>query len=724
MKYKTRKLIPLLSSVFLTLAIIGLGFLVKQVIQPEPVIALAENFSDYLYQTENTSDFKAKFGHKDKLQEIVFEKDNTSIKIFVPIDAQSGNIKWKMIDDRLEMENSDGQSEYYYSILKDSQSKKPIGIKEDIVLNKKPTKKSFEFPIQLQGLTPRRVNGLWRFFDKNGLEKFFIPKPFMDDAQGAHSDDVDIQIEGQGEEYLIRITPSQEWLTHPDRVYPVIVDPSLQTDSHPIAELQEKRTLNAKFFNNKDGTQIMQAYAGYVHYMDKYSRQFEDVDTTLWPTDNGWEMHKAGYELEIPQYADQWFKFINSAQINYETGEDFMVPDEEIHLRPLGVKNVKGELITNAQDPWHHKKILYKNAYNQNIDLEFVAQDNSFDKLVVINEKPADLSKDLEFSFELDFSEETEIKIKTDDGFEIWTEETPLTISGSLIVEKLRKTWFSSFKVWDSQGNQKDIKARLEKKGNKYFLTKIIDKEFLKNAVYPVITDATVEQHYTDCAGGDDIGTVSHTGDGTPQAWANIHNALTGTAVSACSGTGNYVQAKYVGGGSKIADVGRAFIPIDTSGLPDDANISAATLNIYVNALVGDSTYNVVQTTQPDVTALTTADYDLCGSTHTPTLGAAAVTPQAANWAVFTLNATGRGWIDVAGYTKLGIRDVEHDITDAVPVNNENNKMDFDDDTTANDPYLEITYSIGNPASPVSGTGITEILIKGGINIKGGIRFR
>lgn len=718
MKYKIKKLFPLLGFLFLVLLIIGIVFLVRETIfMKKAEIALAEDSSDYLYQVKNTKNFLVQFGRKNNPQEIVFEKDKSVIKINLPVDVESGGVSWEISGDKLEAKTQGRR--YLYSIIKNEQNQKPIGIKEEIVLSQKPASETFEFPVKLIDLKPRRVKGLWRFFDQDGQEKFFIPKPFMDDASGAHSERVGIEIEKRGSQHVIIIRPDGNWLNDPKRVYPVVIDPSLETNDQPYQELKEKRSLKSRFYSNGDGTEIMQAFAGYIYYEDKETKELKEIDTTLLPSEYGWEMRKANYEVMIPRYADEWFKFINSSQIDYETGEDLFTPEEEINLRALGVKKVEGFLMTNTLDPWKYRKVVYQGAYNEHTDLELVARDSIFDKLIVIRQEPVDLSHDLEFSFELDFPQRAEVKFKENNNLKTWSENEPLITSNSVLIEKLRKTWFRYFQVWDSADNIEPIKVRLEKKNNKYILTKIIPKEFLKNAVYPVTTDA--DQYLADCAGGDDIGHITKQGSGNDR-WDLTHNAINGDSTVICGGTGNFVWTKDIGGATKISDIARAFIPIDTSGIVDASDISAATLNVYVNALVGNSTYNIVQTTQLDVTTLTIADYDLCGAIHSATVGAAAVTPSASSRAVFILNATGRGWISDSGYTKLGIRDVEHDLADVRPANAEENKMSFDDDSTPNDPYLEIT--IGAPPNPATGTGLIKTLIRAGVRIRGGVIIR
>jgi len=65
-----------------------------------------------------------------------------------------------------------------------------------------------------------------------GAPVFVIPAPFLDDAKGAHSDDVDVTITpdaaaGAGA-YAMTVTPSKDWLAVPERAWPVVLDPTIQ----------------------------------------------------------------------------------------------------------------------------------------------------------------------------------------------------------------------------------------------------------------------------------------------------------------------------------------------------------------------------------------------------------------------------------------------------------------------------------------------------------------
>ncbi len=188
-------------------------------------------------------------------------------------------------------------------------------------------------------------------------------------------------------------------------------------------------------------------------------------------------------------------------------------------------------------------------------------------------------------------------------------------------------------------------------------------------------------------------------------SWANVQGETGETGVTTSVGS----TINEAVGPARVNDtnyrLGRFFIPFDTSGLGVGAVVSAATLSVYIvgkddDDNDGDDWINVVQTTQAATGSLATSDYELCGdSIDDPTEGATRIdigdiTTSAYN--TWTLNATGRGWIDVEGDTKLGMRE-GHDCLDNKPaVDGGRNILDVRTvayaDTTS-DPKLIITYS-------------------------------
>jgi hypothetical protein len=130
---------------------------------------------------------------------------------------------------------------------------------------------------------------------------------------------------------------------------------------------------------------------------------------------------------------------------------------------------------------------------------------------------------------------------------------------------------------------------------------------------------------------------------------------------------------------------------------------------------------NVVgETTQADPTTLAGTDINDCGAVDNPTEGATRIDLSSLGgneWVVWTLNATGRGWIKKSGtgagaYTRLGLREGHDCIDSAVDVDGTYNGFTArlsEYTGTGSDPYLEVTYTT------------LAFRIKGGIiNIKGG----
>jgi RHS repeat-associated protein len=56
---------------------------------------------------------------------------------------------------------------------------------------------------------------------------FVIPAPFMDDAAGERSDAIDVALSDANGGYVMTVTPDAEWLASADRVWPVVIDPTI-----------------------------------------------------------------------------------------------------------------------------------------------------------------------------------------------------------------------------------------------------------------------------------------------------------------------------------------------------------------------------------------------------------------------------------------------------------------------------------------------------------------
>jgi hypothetical protein len=185
------------------------------------------------------------------------------------------------------------------------------------------------------------------------------------------------------------------------------------------------------------------------------------------------------------------------------------------------------------------------------------------------------------------------------------------------------------------------------------------------------------------------------------ESWGTAHDAETGTTADYTTDVMTLTET-YKDIASTHNGIWRGFLPIDTSGLPTGAIISEALLKLYVtfsnnSDADGEDWANVVQTSQDDNTELITADYNQCGDVDSPDEGATRISlnGMGTGWKTWTLNSTGRGWINDDGYTLLGMRE-GHDVLNHQLSVNGSNKINirYSEYTgTDSDPYLSVTYT-------------------------------
>ncbi|OKL36232.1 DNRLRE domain-containing protein, partial [Domibacillus mangrovi] len=120
-------------------------------------------------------------------------------------------------------------------------------VKEDIVLKEKPAADQlleYSFQFELNGLNLAEEDGYFYLVDDRSKERVFaIEKPFMMDSaipdgfvsnmelpmpEGAWSDQIGMEAVQNGNKLSITLKPDVEWLTSPDRVYPVTIDPTIK----------------------------------------------------------------------------------------------------------------------------------------------------------------------------------------------------------------------------------------------------------------------------------------------------------------------------------------------------------------------------------------------------------------------------------------------------------------------------------------------------------------
>ena len=108
----------------------------------------------------------------------------------------------------------------------------PQSVKENIILQKAPDGDVlYRFQIRAEGLTAvQKEDNSISFEDKAGEAIFLLPAPFLYDASHAVSTDVAVSLSGKNGTYTLTYTPSKDWLAADERVYPVILDPIVETN--------------------------------------------------------------------------------------------------------------------------------------------------------------------------------------------------------------------------------------------------------------------------------------------------------------------------------------------------------------------------------------------------------------------------------------------------------------------------------------------------------------
>lgn len=104
-------------------------------------------------------------------------------------------------------------------------------LKESIILDALPTRTSFSFHMQADGLTAvlQEDNTVQFMAADADTPVFVIDPPYMVDSNNAYSDDITVSLTAATDGWVYTLTPSREWLSDGDRAYPVTLDPTVSS---------------------------------------------------------------------------------------------------------------------------------------------------------------------------------------------------------------------------------------------------------------------------------------------------------------------------------------------------------------------------------------------------------------------------------------------------------------------------------------------------------------
>ena len=147
--------------------------------------------------------------------------------------------------------------------------------------------------------------------------------------------------------------------------------------------------------------------------------------------------------------------------------------------------------------------------------------------------------------------------------------------------------------------------------------------------------------------------------------------------------------------------VARAALFFDTSGLPDDASVTAAVLGLRGTSKMADRTFDIVAVVYTGSRPATVDDWDELGSTSYGSISSGDWVTNGYN--SITLNSTGRAAISKTGWTYIGLRS-SRDIDNDAPSGDEFVVLNTAYYTgTDRDPKLVVTYSVDVTLTPPSG---------------------
>lgn len=210
------------------------------------------------YETRNGNEVRQfAAALNDKLPLLFLSGDDVSIKMS-PLETKSANSESGIIAEVADFEKS------YFELSESEQKEQPFSkqietahlsseikysgvwekvtlqyvvhgfdVKESIVIETPTDKSDFSFSMKAEGLTPSlQEDGSISFSDKQGTVLYRIPAPYMWDANDDYSDEVKYELSKDENDWILTISADKEWLSSPERAYPVTIDPTVYKEGN------------------------------------------------------------------------------------------------------------------------------------------------------------------------------------------------------------------------------------------------------------------------------------------------------------------------------------------------------------------------------------------------------------------------------------------------------------------------------------------------------------
>jgi len=279
---------------------------------------------------------------------------------------------------------------------------------------------------------------------------------------------------------------------------------------------------------------------------------------------------------------------------------------------------------------------------------------------------------------------------------------------------------FASATAWDANYNRIEIESSWNRK--------TVYAAKLKDAAFPIIIDPS-PTYYTSASDGYAVN--SGTGVTGADSIASARNKTTSYVGTSSTTMPVYIWMFNTAGGQPCPPttyLERAYLYFDTSALPDDVTITGATLSLYsVSKALHNSAMTVFVTNgQPTYPHDPLQSGDWTIGSYSGNGGEVAYAGIAASgYTAITLNATGIGWINTAGTTKLSLMNKEFDYGQVFEAGSDSSYWNFYayEQGAGYRPKLDITYTSALPTvvtNDAANVACTTATINGEMTNTGG----
>ena len=192
------------------------------------------------YSTNNK--FEIKFANKSGSSGLLSIKDGNYKIDFTPLNTNKVNVvienpqenNSRKFDDVKALRNLISKATYsnIYNGIDIEYILTGNNIKENIIVNSKQESYVYSFELKLNKLTAELSNGSIILSDSTtGENMYVIPAPYMYDAEGVMSTDVEYSlVQNNKWKYTFTVTANAEWINADERAFPVTIDPTIIGD--------------------------------------------------------------------------------------------------------------------------------------------------------------------------------------------------------------------------------------------------------------------------------------------------------------------------------------------------------------------------------------------------------------------------------------------------------------------------------------------------------------